>query len=60
MLTDLLIFSVLQAYRMVSHAQHCDDEVNQGEDAVQPQKIIPWRHTNEYNDDRSARFPLFP
>ena len=41
--TDLLILSVLQPYRVMNHAQRRDDEVNQSEDAVQPQEAVPVR-----------------
>lgn len=46
MLTDLLIISVLQLYRVVSHTQQRDDEVDQSKDAVEPQKVVPVRHKN--------------
>lgn len=46
MATDLLIFSVLQPYQVVSHTQQRDDEVDQSQDAVQPQKAVPVRHKN--------------
>lgn len=44
--TDLLVLSVLQPYGVVRHAQHCDDEVDQSKDAVEPQKAVPVRHKN--------------
>lgn len=46
MMTDLLIFSVFQLQRMVSHTQQRDNEVNQSQDAVQPQKAVPSRNIN--------------
>lgn len=46
MMTDLLIFSVLQPYQVVSHTQQRDDEVDQSQDAVEPQKAVPMRHKN--------------
>lgn len=44
--TDPLVLSVLQPYGVVSHTQQCDDEVDQSEDAVEPQKAVPVRHKN--------------
>lgn len=44
--TDPLVLSVLQSYGVVSHTQQCDDEVDQSEDAVEPQKAVPARHKN--------------
>lgn len=47
-MTDLLVLSVLQPYRVVSHAQRRDDEVNQSKDAVEPQQAVPVSHKNTY------------
>lgn len=44
--TDPLVLSVLQPRRVVGHAQQCDDEVDHGKDAVEPQKVVPERHRN--------------
>lgn len=46
MVTDPLILFVLQSYGVVSHTQHSDDEVDQGKDAVEPQKVVPVKHKN--------------
>ena len=54
MLTDLLILSVLQLGRVVEHAEHSDDEVEQGEDAVQPQKSVPARGKPQMSEVVSA------
>lgn len=51
MATDLLIFSVFQLQPVVSHTQQRDDEVNQSEDAVQPQKAVPLRSADRYVTD---------
>lgn len=45
---DLLVFSVLQPYRVVNHAQQRDDEVNQGKDAVEPQEAVPVGHKEHW------------
>lgn len=42
--TDPLVLLVVQPQRVVSHAQHGDDKVDQGEDAVKPQEVVPGRH----------------
>lgn len=46
MVADLLVFSVLQPYGVVGHTQQRDDEVDQSEDAVEPQKAVPATHKN--------------
>ena len=53
-LTDLLILSVLQLGRVVEHAEHGDDEVEQGEDAVEPQKSVPARGKPQMSEVVSA------
>lgn len=44
--TDLLVLSVLQLYGVVSHTQQRDDEVDQSQDAVEPQEAVPASHKN--------------
>lgn len=41
--TDPLVLFVVQPQRVVSHAQHGDDKVDQSEDAVKPQEVVPKR-----------------
>ena len=45
LVTDLFILSVLQPYGVVSHTQQRDNEVDQSKDAVQPQKSVPVKRT---------------
>lgn len=44
--TDPLVLFVVQPQRVVSHAQHGDDKVDQSEDAVKPQEVVPARHNS--------------
>lgn len=39
-----LVLFVVQPQRVVSHAQHGDDKVEQSQDAVKPQEVVPERH----------------
>lgn len=41
MVAHLLILSVFQVDGVVSHAEDGEDEIDEGEDAVQPQQTVP-------------------
>ncbi|KAG7275429.1 hypothetical protein CRUP_033162 [Coryphaenoides rupestris] len=47
-ITDLLVLPVLQLGGVVEHTQHCDDEVEQGQDAVEPQEPVPVSRDSRY------------
>lgn len=40
MVAHLLVLSVFKVDRVVSHAEDSEDEIDEGEDAVQPQKMV--------------------
>lgn len=41
MAAHLLILSVFKMHRVVGHAEDCEDEIDEGKDAVQPQETVP-------------------
>lgn len=60
MWTDPLVLSVLQPYGVVGHAQHREEEVDQSKDAVEPQKVVPERHTKTKTEPDSWDSGLVP
>lgn len=54
MVSDLLVFLVLQPYQVVSHTQRRDDEVDQSQDTVEPQKAVPVPHKKGLNKHRDV------
>lgn len=41
MVAHLLVLSVFKVHGVVSHAEDGEDEIDEGEDAVQPQETVP-------------------
>lgn len=50
MVSHLLILSVFQMNRVVSHAKDGEDKIEEGEDAVQPQETVPGREEVGINE----------
>lgn len=46
----LLILSVFQVDRVVSHAKNGEDKIDEGKDAVQPQETVSGREEVEINE----------